>query len=241
MNTPEKLSRPEQARINGAKSHGPTSEEGKNRSKYNSLKHGFASASSNVLTIEDLPAWELHLEGCRSSFNPTSYIEQTLVDQLASISWRQSRLIRIETTLLELQISLQNEAIEQIHPLNDGNPAFHLALAWQGLARQPQKRNLSDALPPEGHDITSIELARRYIVSLDRQYRNVLMNLRQYQKDFAQQPAAAEPTPPPTRSEPEKTNEKPPAPTDRKPAATEIRPVAVAKPVIHITPKRGGR
>jgi hypothetical protein len=187
------MTRSEQSRINGAKSKGPISIDGKARSSQNALKHGFAAVITTVISIEDKPAWDLHLKGYRASFLPKCYVEQTMVDQLASINWRQSRLVALETALIDAQISIQKDNVCELHPDSAGDPYFHLVLAWQALARQPQKPPApSDpneprdaALPPDGYDINSIELVRRYLVSLDRQYRNVLLNLRQYRKDFA--------------------------------------------------------
>ena len=86
--TTSKLTRSEQSRINGAKSKGPVTAAGKAISSANALKHGFAATINVVLTIEDEPAFHEHLAGVRAAFNPTNYFEQTLIDQLANISWR---------------------------------------------------------------------------------------------------------------------------------------------------------
>jgi hypothetical protein len=182
--------RSEQARLNGAKSKGPITIDGKSRSSQNAIKHGFAASVNVVISIEEKPEWDLHLEGCRASFKPQCYVEQTMVDQLASISWRQSRLVALETALIDAQISVQRDNVCNLHPISAEDPYFHFVLAWQGLARQPQKPSTTpdSTVPPDGLDINSIELLRRYLVTLDRQYRNVLSNLRQYRKDFAPPP-----------------------------------------------------
>ena len=232
-----KRSPAEQARINGAKSKGPTSPEGKARSSRNALTHGFAASINTVLTIEDLPAWELHIQSYRDSFKPQCYVEYSLVDQLASINWRQCRLVALETSLIEAHLGLQNTAIEEVYPHDDHDPAFHMVLAWYGLSRQPEKPppptgTAVDRLPREGHDITSLELVRRYLTTFDRQYRNVLLNLRQFRKDFASpvqeeiQKQSASPKEP--AASPVKTSATPvfPAPP------TVIRPVLVPKPAI---------
>jgi hypothetical protein len=184
-----KLSKSEQARINGAKSKGPASIEGKAHSSQNAIKHGFAAVINVVLRIEDKPAFERHLEGFRASFKPVDYAEQTFVEQLAAINWRQSRLIGLETALIDAQIDFQRDQVCALSPESAADPYFHLVQAWQALARQPQRSSEDDqkdpSVPPEGYDINSLELVRRYQVSLDRQFRNVLLNLRQYRKDFA--------------------------------------------------------
>ena len=123
----EKRTHSEQARINGAKSHGPTSKEGKAKSSSNALKHGFAATINIVLSIEDEPAFHGHLQGVRDSFTPQNYMEETLVDQLASITWRQARLVALETAILEAQMSLQNKRVcAQYPPLCADDNYFHV-------------------------------------------------------------------------------------------------------------------
>jgi len=188
----QKLSRSEQSRINGANSKGPISIEGKAKSSRNSIKHGFAAVINNVISIEDEAAFQLHVDSYRASMRPQCYVEQTFVDQLASISWRQSRLIALETALIDAQISIQKDNVCDIHPKAGKDPYFHLVLAFQGLSRQaqktPQDQPADPTAPPEGYTISSIELVRRYLVSYDRQYRNGLLNFHQYRKDFPAAP-----------------------------------------------------
>jgi hypothetical protein len=113
-------------------------------------------------------------------------IETDFVDELAGIAWRKSRLVGLETALIDFQLSIQEEKVEHFHPSEKDNPSFHLVLAWQALAAKALPRPTDDpTVPPDGLDISSIELVRRYLISLDRQSRNVLLNLRQYRKDFA--------------------------------------------------------
>jgi hypothetical protein len=213
-----KRTRSEQARLNGAKSKGPITPNGKTRSSKNALKHGFAAVINNVLGIEDEAAFNLHLDGLRASFLPLNYAEHMLVDLLASISWRQSRLIGLETALLDAQMDLQEESIGDLHPVSAGDPYFKLVLAWQAIARQPQRSQslvdpnadpIDPAIPQDAFDLGSIELVRRYLTSLDRQFRNTLLNLRQYRKDFAIAPTAAAPLPVAAPNEPKTPQEQP--------------------------------
>jgi hypothetical protein len=165
--TPEtpKLTRAEQSRLNGAKSKGPITPEGKANSSSNAIKHGFAAHENVVLAVEDEADWLAHLDSFRTSFLPQCYVEQRLVDHLASINWRQSRLIAIETALIDVQMSIQDGNVQIIHPDACDNPYFNLVLAWQGLVRQPQpapRPNPDEphnpTLPPDRYDLNSIEL-----------------------------------------------------------------------------------
>ena len=218
--TPEqqaaKDQRAAQARINGAKSLGPTSAEGKAKSSQNSLKHGFSAKANILIDPDDSAAWTDHLAGYRESYLPTNYAERDIVDELAAISWRKARLVAAETALLDFQLSVQEHKIDEHFPDEVGNMYLHLAFAWQGLARTPLPRQIpldpnepiDPTTPPDQLDIQSIELVRRYLTTLDRQFRNGLLNLRQYRKDFAPKALAMAPAAPvPAATEPELINE----------------------------------
>jgi hypothetical protein len=196
IDNPGHPSSADQARINGAKSKGPITDDGKQRSSRNALKHGFAAKVNILINPDDSEAWDAHIAGYHDSYQPTNYAETEFVGQLASISWRQARLVGIETALIDLQIALQDEKVNEYFPEEKDNGYLKVALAWQSLARKAFPRVLpvdpsqppDPTLPPDGLDIEGIELVRRYQVSLDRQFRNALLNFRQYRKDFA--PAA---------------------------------------------------
>ena len=232
----QKAKRAEQARINGARSQGPTSIAGKAKSSKNSLKHGFSAKINVLIAPDDSESWDIHLAQHRNDYRPTNYVETDFVDQLASIRWRQARLVSIETALIDFQLSVQEEKVDEFFPDEAGNSQHHLALAWQGLARKAYPRVLptdpniapDPTHPPESLDIDSIALVHRYQISLDRQFRNTLINLRQYRKDFAPT-AQNEPQIVAEQNEPTSPSPKPPqiqpAPLDRPSDFTPNRPV----------------
>ena len=212
--------RADQARINGAKSNGPITPEGKAKSSRNSLKHGYAAKLNLLIDPDDSSAWEAHHAGYLASFNPQTYFESDLVAELAATSWRKSRLMCTEAALIDFQLTVQEDRLNEYFPLENGNPRLHLALAWQGLARKAYPRPLpadpniapDPTQPPDGLDIESMELLRRYLTSADRQFRTALLNLTGFRKNFpqtppepklkivAKPPTPNEPTTPPTPS-----------------------------------------
>ena len=175
---PQKNSRSEQARINGAKSQGPITPEGKAISSKNALKHGFAAKSNVVIELEDPVGFDAHVANYRASFKPQDPVELELVDEIAAIKWRKSRAVAAETALIDFQLSIQEKNVHKFFPpqsSNEDQAKFELALVWQALARKSNTKPVDNpTVPPDGLDIGSIELARRYQVSLDRQYRSAL-------------------------------------------------------------------
>jgi hypothetical protein len=74
------------------KSGGPKTQQGKEKSKHNALKHGIFS---QVVLLPWEPRAELDslLSGLRDHFEPEGTPEELLVDKLAALVWRQRRLI----------------------------------------------------------------------------------------------------------------------------------------------------
>ena len=97
------LSKSEQARINGAKSNGPATNEGKTRSAQNSTKHGFF-AKTVCISTEDKDAFEHFRQDYFDRYNPIDEPEINLVEKIVCAVWRQHRLWDIERVLLEKEM-----------------------------------------------------------------------------------------------------------------------------------------
>ena len=93
---PPRLTRAESARINGAKSHGPTTEAGKQRSSANSLKFGFYT-DQIILPGESPEEFFKLLDAYKNQFLPTNQLERDLIQDLAAARWRIMRMKRMET------------------------------------------------------------------------------------------------------------------------------------------------
>jgi hypothetical protein len=106
------MSTPAQAlasRINGAKSNGPVTPEGRERSSRNATTHGLSS-SQTVLPGESQEDFDKLLAAFVVRYQPETEIEVELVNEIASARWRMRRASRLETLLLNEEIArLQNE------------------------------------------------------------------------------------------------------------------------------------
>src|SRR3954452_6642197 len=86
-------------RINAQRSTGARTPEGKQRSKFNALKHGLTSVHVVLPWEEDMHYQELRGELFRQ-YQPENATESFLVDQLAQNWWRLNRARRVETGTL---------------------------------------------------------------------------------------------------------------------------------------------
>jgi hypothetical protein len=87
--------RAEQSRINGAKSRGPKTPEGKARSSRNAYKHGERAQRSELLRAESL-AYEQRLMRWNGTAGPENDIEEFLMNDVVSISFELERARRAE-------------------------------------------------------------------------------------------------------------------------------------------------
>jgi cysteinyl-tRNA synthetase len=119
---------PEINRANSQNSTGPSTEAGKQRSSLNALRHGLTSRIA-VMPSEDLEAYQAHLKTFTDDYQPQGATETHLVQVLADTSWRQNRIVAIESNVLRF-------ATMTLMADNDSKVLANLSLHSHRLARQ---------------------------------------------------------------------------------------------------------
>ena len=89
----------ETSRINGAKSHGPKTPEGKEASSRNAIKHGMTARNTFILECENKEDYREFLAEHIAIHQPVTPPEKELVDQMAIARWRIRRFVAAETDL----------------------------------------------------------------------------------------------------------------------------------------------
>jgi hypothetical protein len=150
----------ETARINGARSHGPVTPEGKARSAANSRRHGLASASL-VMDGESAEQFQLLRADFINQFKPQTAVETDLVDVMAIARWRLRRLLTVETHLFEMEVLYRKGYFKTRSKMKVMEQQDGLAFVFQKLG------NLGN----------SLSLLLRYEGSLNRSYEKALKQL----------------------------------------------------------------
>jgi hypothetical protein len=138
----------EASRVNGAKSKGPVTPEGKRNSSANAIKHGLL-AETVVLKGELEERFLEVIADIDQELQPETPIEHALVEKMAVARWRQLRLWGMEKAAMEYQIRQQAGSVGR----GESN-ATRASLAFQTL----------------GGDARSLDLIIRYDALCDRQY-----------------------------------------------------------------------
>jgi hypothetical protein len=89
-------------RRNARKSNGPITEEGKQRSRCNAVRHGL-TAETVIGALEDVEDYKAFEEAIIADYDAQSAVERELVLRLASLLWRLRRATTMETGLFEIQ------------------------------------------------------------------------------------------------------------------------------------------
>jgi hypothetical protein len=89
-------------RHNARKSTGPTTKEGKHRSRCNAVRHGL-TAETVIGALEDAADYQAFEAAIIADYDAQSSVERELVLRLASLLWRLRRATSIETGLFEIQ------------------------------------------------------------------------------------------------------------------------------------------
>src|SRR5450759_1572698 len=94
------LNQIEANRRNALNSTGPTTPEGKERSRRNAVRHGL-TAETVIAALEDAEDYQAFDAAVIADYDAESAVERELVLRLASVLWRLRRATGIETALFE--------------------------------------------------------------------------------------------------------------------------------------------
>lgn len=118
----QKLTRAEQARVNGAKSTGPATKQGLERCRLASVKHGGYVAAVSVIPGEDPRQYEGMWLSLVDQYQPRNLAETTIVASLLDAIWRHRRLTRAANheTIRKMDAitndsSIEHESIHDVH------------------------------------------------------------------------------------------------------------------------------
>jgi hypothetical protein len=109
-------------RRNALQSTGPTTDEGKERSRCNAVRHGL-TAETVIADLEDAEDYQAFEAVVIADYDVQTAVERELVLRLASVLWRLRRAIGIESGIFE---SVTEGSAKQDDPLSDKaqvNPA----------------------------------------------------------------------------------------------------------------------
>ena len=87
-------------RRNALKSTGPTTPEGKDRSRRNAVRHGL-TAETVIAALEDAEDYQAFEAAVIADYDAESAVERELVLRLASVLWRLRRATGIETAIFK--------------------------------------------------------------------------------------------------------------------------------------------
>jgi hypothetical protein len=94
-------------RRNALKSTGPTTPEGKERSRCNAVRHGL-TAETVIADLEDADDYQAFEAAVTADYDAQTAVERELVLRLASVLWRLRRATGIESGVFE---RVHNEAV----------------------------------------------------------------------------------------------------------------------------------
>ena len=128
------IRRRQSSKINGAKSQGAITPEGKKISSLNALRHGLC-ADCILLPDESRENFMTLIRRHLDRFQPADEVEFNMIEEMASSYWRQRRAWTIETNLMKTQIALKpDDGTTGAFDVLSRSPA--LALVYRYEARQ---------------------------------------------------------------------------------------------------------
>ena len=116
-------------RRNAAKSHGPTTPEGRAAVRMNALKHGLTAAEIILPTVEEKIDFEQFRDAFEEECQPVGPIEQVLVEDLVAARWRMNRVRKMEPGIFTLRLQVMRREIKE--DFSNLDAQAHLALIFR--------------------------------------------------------------------------------------------------------------
>jgi hypothetical protein len=107
-------------RRNARKSTGPSTDQGKQHSRCNAVRHGL-TAETVIGALEDAEDYKAFEAAITADYDPSSAVERELVLRLASLLWRLRRATTIETGLFEIQA----DHLSRLRKTRQAHPPSH--------------------------------------------------------------------------------------------------------------------
>ena len=160
------LTKAESARINGAKSRGPKTPQGRAISSMNAFRHGL-SAKTLILQNEDPVKFAEMLNDYFDYLAPTNPIEVDLVADIVAARWRLRRIWRFETAMIDIEMDSQAPDFEKrfekydedmrggaaFQALTDKSKGLSTALRYDIHFEPNLPKVFAGARPPQGSPI----------------------------------------------------------------------------------------
>ncbi len=161
-------------RRNARKSTGPNTEEGKQRSRCNAVRHGL-TAETVIAALEDAEDYKAFEAAITADYDAQSAVERELVLRLASLLWRLRRATTMETELFEIQADdlhafgqagqVHPASREVVHALFERPAHFDDDAVSHGVANEVKRRprSASDAFELAARPGPNAEFARCFL------------------------------------------------------------------------------
>src|SRR5450432_2227974 len=154
----------EASRNNGAQSLGPTTQQGKQNSSKNAIRHGLTSTEHTLLMDEDPIQYEEVCDAFIANLRPADKAELRLVEKLANLDWRLERLVMMETCILNMEVGVNAEQL--LSRFKNIDCIGFIVEAW--------KSSLGAS--------NCLDLLRRYLATLQHQFNTTLTNFEKFEK-----------------------------------------------------------
>ena len=156
-------------RRNALKSTGPKSEQGKQASRCNAVRHGL-TAETVIGALEDAEDYKAFEAAITADYDAQSAVERELVLRLASLLWRLRRATTIETGLFEIQAEHLSD-FRKVRQISPASREIVYALFNTNSDRQAESAGLENLIetnqaPPasiQTEVVPDIELARCFL------------------------------------------------------------------------------